>query len=66
LLTGAAYGLGKLRYFYKACAGLPIEGPETEEEYMVWLRDETNDIDSMAEYHNMIARWSMSANAPRH
>ena len=66
LLKGASYRLGKLRYFYKEYTGLPIEGPDIEEKHMVWLRDETNDIDSVAEYHNMISRWSMSANHPRH
>lgn len=64
LLTAAAYRFGKLRYFYKAYAGLPIEGPEIEEDHLIWLRDETNDIDSLAEYRNMIARWNVSANRP--
>ena len=66
LKKGASHGLGKLRYFYKAYTGLPMEGPDVEEKHMVWLRDETNDIDSVAEYQNMVARWSMSANNPRH
>jgi len=49
---------GKLRYFYKDYTGLPIYGRELERNVLVWLRDETNDIDSMDEYVGIVARWN--------
>lgn len=58
LQEASEHRLGKLRYFYKVYAGLPIEGPEYEHTTLAWHRDETNDIDDMATYINMVARWN--------
>jgi len=64
LTHGAAYKLGKLRYFYKSYVGLPLGGPDMENNTLVWLRDATNDIDSLEEYENMLRAWSVAGNQP--
>lgn len=66
LKEAASYRKGKLRYFYKVYTGLPIEGPHYEKNYMVWLRDATNDIDSIDSYENMLRAWNAKFNQPGH
>lgn len=64
LSQGAGYGLGKLRYFYKAYTRLPMGGSEVEKCHMTWLRDETNDIDSLEEYESIMRKWNVAGNQP--
>lgn len=64
LEKASKYRFGKLRYAYKVMCELPIDGPELEDKILVWIRDETNDIDSHSDYDNMIARWNHDGNQP--
>ena len=64
LKEAASYRFGKLRYFYKVYTGLPIEGPYYEKNYMTWLRDATNDIDSISTYEAMLKNWNANMNQP--
>ncbi len=64
LEKAARYRMGGLRYFYKMYAGLPFEGLHYEKEYLIWLRDETKDIDSIDDYKNMLVQWHHAKNQP--
>ena len=48
---------GKLRYFYKHYIDVPMTGKERENEVLTWLRDGTNDVDSMDEYRTQLKTW---------
>ena len=48
---------GKLRYFYKHYIGAPMTGEDRENKVLTWLRDGTNDIDSMDEYETQLKFW---------
>ena len=59
LETGKDYGLGKLRYFYRAYCGFPMDmedrgGVTLEPDVFKYIFDWTRDIDTLEEYHNTI------------
>ncbi len=48
--------VGKLRYCYKAIAGLPLIGEEIEDKYLIYIHDLTLDIDCEEDYRDLL-RW---------
>lgn len=59
LEKGSTRGLGKLRFFYRALADLPMDmaevaGVPPDDKYFYYIADWTRDIDLVSEYENAI------------